>query len=177
MTGPATINLLMQREKGRILSDTECREIYAVKAGLFRRQGDVEVMAGAQRMISALVAGGLRRVLVTGSAQSTLLNRLDTEYPGAFPGDMRVTALDVVHGKPDPEPYLRGLSKAGVSADEAIVIENAPLGVRAGKRAGVLTVAVTTGPIAREAFEKEGADIIFSSMPEFAAAVEEAFCQ
>jgi len=51
-------------------------------------------------------------------------------------------------------------------------VENAPLGVRAGKAAGCFTVAVTTGLIPREAFGKEGADIIFGSMPEFAGWLE-----
>ena len=95
------------------------------------------------------------------------------DYPGAFPAGKRVTALDVTHGKPDPEPYLKGLEKAGVKSDEAFVIENAPLGVRAGKAAGLFTIAVTTGPIPREAFEREGADLIFPSMDAFADALPE----
>ena len=36
------------------------------------------------------------------------------------------------------------------------------------KAAGCFTIAVTTGPIPREEFEKEGADMIFGSMDEFA---------
>ena len=80
-------------------------------------------------------------------------------------------ARDVTHGKPSPEPYLKGASLAGVAPERCIVVENAPLGVRAGKAAGCLTVAVTTGPIPREAFEKEGADFIFRSMGEFADAL------
>ena len=83
-----------------------------------------------------------------------------------------MTALDVTNGKPNPEPYLKGLAIAGIQPQEAIVIENAPLGVRAGKAAGIFTVAVTTGPVPREAFEKEGADIIFPSMPAFADYLE-----
>ncbi|GFI56710.1 validoxylamine A 7'-phosphate phosphatase [Muribaculaceae bacterium] len=120
----------------------------------------------------ALKKRDLRRVLVTGSAQAKLLDGVNRDYPGIFlPGD-RVTALDVTNGKPDPEPYLKGLAIAGLQAQEAIVIENAPLGVRAGKAAGIFTVAVTTGPVPREAFEKEGADIIFPSMPAFADYLE-----
>ena len=38
-----------------------------------------------------------------------------------------------------------GLEKAGVGADEALVVENAPLGVRAGVAAGIFTIAVTIG--------------------------------
>ena len=79
-----------------------------------------------------------------------------------------MTALDVTHGKPDPEPYLKGLQLAGCKADEAIVIENAPLGVLAGHRAGCFTIGVTTGPIPEAEMTKAGADIVYSSMPEFA---------
>lgn len=160
MTGPATINLLMEREKGKTLTLEECRTIYARKAARFKALGEPERMPGAPEKIEAMRAAGLKTVLVTGSAQSTLLDRLEKDYPGAFPPEMRVTALDVANGKPHPEPYLRGLVKAGVDASEAVVLENAPLGVRAAKAAGIFTIAWTTGPIPRTAFEAEGADLI-----------------
>ena len=133
--------------------------------------GEKRKMPGADRMLAALMGHGVGRVLVTGSAQHSLLDRLDMDYPGAFDPDKRVTALDVEHGKPHPEPYLKGLQKAGVRPEEAFVVENAPLGVRAGKAAGLFTIAVTTGPVPREAFEKEGADLIFPSMEAFADAL------
>ena len=160
MTGEATINLLMQREKGVTLSSRECRDIYKVKAEEFISLGEVYPMEGAADMIRVLREEGLITVLVTGSAQGTLLGRLNTDYPEAFPPERRVTALDVTTGKPPPEPYLRGHDKAGVKASEAVVIENAPLGVRAGKAAGIFTIALMTGPIPRLEFEKEGADLI-----------------
>lgn len=160
MTGEATINLLMQREKGITLSAEQCREIYARKAARFRAQGEPAPMAGASDLIRKMQAEGLVTVLVTGSAQGSLLGRLETDYPGVFPPERRVTALDVKNGKPHPEPYLRGLEKAGVEPYEAVVLENAPLGVRAGKRAGIFTIAWMTGPIPLGAFEAEGADLI-----------------
>src|SRR5437667_2291 len=40
-----------------------------------------------------------------------------------------VTSTDVKHGKPDPEPYLKGARMLGVAANECIVIEDAPAGV------------------------------------------------
>lgn len=172
MTGYATIQLLMNRAFGHGCSREKADELYAIKSRYFKQSGRIEPMPGADRMLRALEARGIRRILVTGSAQSTLLDNIDNDYPGAFlPGD-RITARDVVHGKPDPEPYLKALEIAGVSPDKAIVIENAPLGVRAGKAAGVFTAAVTTGPIPREEFIKENADIIFPSMPEFADYLE-----
>lgn len=168
MTGPATINLIFRRELGRDATPEEAEKLYARKAAIFVNSGKKDPMPGADRMLKALMRAGIPRVLVTGSAQSSLLNALNDDYPGAFPENMRVTALDVAQGKPDPEPYMKGAEKAGTEPSHTIVIENAPLGVRAGKAAGAFTVAVTTGPIPREEFVKEGADLIFASMDEFA---------
>lgn len=173
MTGTATIDLIFRRELGRSVSDEEARRLYARKAELFNSMGEKRLMPGADRMLRVLKDAGVGRVLVTGSAQQSLLTRLEMDYPGMFDTDKRVTALDVSHGKPNPEPYLKGLEKAGVSPEEAFVIENAPLGVRAGKAAGLFTIAVTTGPIPREEFVRENADLIFPSMPDFADALPE----
>ena len=173
MTGGATINMLFQRELGRPSTKDEEERLYARKAELFSGSGKKKMMPGAFSMVKTLSDSGLTTVLVTGSAQGSLLNSLDEDYAGFFPKEWRVTALDVSKGKPDPEPYLKGLEKAGVTKEEAIIIENAPLGVRAGKAAGCFTIAVTTGPIPREAFEKEGADMIFPDMPSFAAWLRE----
>ena len=75
-----------------------------------------------------------------------------------------VTAYDVKYGKPHPEPYLMGLQKAGVKADEAIVIENAPIGVEAGVAAGIFTIAVNTGPLDAQVLLDAGANVLFPSM-------------
>lgn len=173
MTGPAVVNLLYNRAVGHGVSDEEARAIYARKTEYFREIGVNDPMPGTDRMLRSLERRGIRRILVTGSAQPSLLDNINTDYPGAFkPGD-RVTALDVTKGKPDPEPYLKGLAIAGVRPEEAIVIENAPLGVRSGHNAGIQTIAVTTGPIADEYFHREGVDYIFHPMPEFAQYLED----
>lgn len=168
MKGSDTIGMILQRELHRATTEEERNEIYSRKAELFRHCGDAPPMPGADMMLQGLRKHGLDTILVTGSAQGSLLDGLDRDYPGFFPKDKRVTALDVKNGKPHPEPYLKGLEKAGVSAGEAIVVENAPLGVRSAKAAGCFTIAVTTGPVPRKAFEDEGADLIFPDMISFA---------
>lgn len=177
MTGQATVDTILLRETGRHSTPREARDLYRRKAAIFADEARVIPMPGADAMLRALEQAGVRRVLVTGSAQNSLLSRLDTDYPGAFETSDRVTAMDVTHGKPDPEPYLKGLAIADTDPAQTIVIENAPLGVRAGKAAGLFTVAVTTGPIERKAFVREGADMIFSSMPEFAEALPKLLTQ
>ena len=107
----------------------------------------------------------MKIVVVTGSGQRSLLERLETEFQGLVNRELIVTSFDVEHGKPNPEPYLKGLSKAGISPEEGIVVENAPLGVRAAVAAGIFTIAVNTGPLPDKLLADEGADIIFPSMP------------
>lgn len=122
-------------------------------------------------MLATLRSAGIKRVLVTGSGQHSLLDRLNADYPGIFSEDLKVTALDVKRGKPDPEPYLMGLEKAGVKAENAIVIENAPLGVKAGNASGCFTVGITTGPIPEDVMTENGADIVYPTMTAFADAL------
>jgi sugar-phosphatase len=70
-----------------------------------------------------------------------------------------VTSTDVEHGKPDPEPYLKGARLLGVPASECIVIEDAPAGIRAGKAAGARVLALRTTASDAE-LQQAGADWI-----------------
>lgn len=169
MTGAATIRLLFREFLGREVSDEDCKRLYAVKSKYFHYFQETEgipTMSGAPELIRNFVAEGIRPALVTGSGQATLLDRLDTDYDGAFAHDMRVTSHNVTHGKPHPEPYLKAMEMAGVRPDEAIVLENAPLGVESGARSGAFVIAVATGPIPVADLGAAGADIVFGSMPE-----------
>lgn len=167
-TGANTINIMIKRSFGRPATDDEKRDLYALKAELFVKQPPVEVMPGAREMVDTLRSLGIDTVLVTGSGQNSLLSRLETDFPGAFPPEKRITSASVTHGKPHPEPYLKGLALAGVLADEAIVIDNAPLGTASGHAAGIFTLGVVTGPVPRAELFANGADVVYKSMDECA---------
>ena len=63
------------------------------------------------------------------------------------------------------DPYLMGLKKAGnLNPWEAIVVENAPLGIRAGVAAKIFTIGVNTGPLANEVLLQAGANLLFPTM-------------
>jgi len=70
-----------------------------------------------------------------------------------------VTSTDVKNGKPDPEPYVKGAQILGVPANECIVIEDAPVGIRAGKAAGARVLALRTTASDAE-LQQAGADWI-----------------
>lgn len=167
-TGASTINLLIQRQFGRRATEAEQKDFYAIKSKIFASQGPAPIMEGAKEAVQAVLDAGALPVLVTGSGQASLLAKLEVDFPGAFPADRRVTAHDVVHGKPDPEPYLKGLEKAGVTVNEAIAVDNAPLGVQSAHRAGVYTLGVLTGPLPEGCLSESGANRELKSMHECA---------
>ncbi len=58
-----------------------------------------------------------------------------------------VTAEDVQHGKPDPEPYLLTAKNLGANPQECLVIEDSENGVRSAKSAGMKCIAITNTEI------------------------------
>ena len=55
-----------------------------------------------------------------------------------------MTADDVQHGKPDPEPFALGAARLGLDPARCLVVEDAPLGLQAAIAAGCATLAVVT---------------------------------
>jgi len=72
-----------------------------------------------------------------------------------------ITADDVVHGKPSPEPYLKGASLLGFAATDCLVFEDTPAGIAAGRAAGAQAIALhTTYPVSA----LQSADAIVASL-------------
>ena len=172
-TGESTINMLTQRQWGRTATAREVEELYARKCALFNQCEEAPPMPGAAEVLRCVKQAGLAIYVVTGSGQLSLLNRLQTNYPGYFSPDRLISSRDVRHGKPHPEPYLMALDRAGLQPWEALVVENAPLGVRSAVAARIFTVAVNTGPLQPQTLTNEGAHLVFPSMNALAKQWEE----
>ena len=166
-TGAGTINIVSLRERGYEATEEEIKQIYQAKSELFNQYPLAERMPGALEVLTKIKEAGLTPMVVTGSGQTSLLDRLNKNFPNIFQRELMVTAFDVKYGKPNPEPYLMALKKGRLQPNEAIVVENAPLGVQAGVAAGIFTIAVNTGPLPDEALLGQGANLLFHSMPDF----------
>jgi len=66
-----------------------------------------------------------------------------------------VCSDDVSRTKPSPELFLLALSRLNVRADEAVVFEDSPNGVKAARAAGIFVVAVPNPLTAQLTFEGE----------------------
>lgn len=162
--GVDTMKLVAELQWGRPVTDSEAEEMYVEKCRLFRAMPQAEKIPGVERLMRRMHESGWNICVVTGSGQLSLLDKLTTDFAPMITHDRIICSKDYTNGKPAPDPYLMGLQRLGARAEETIVVENAPLGVRAGRAAGIFTMAVNTGPLPRSIFEDAGANIVFDTM-------------
>jgi len=163
--GVDTIKKMVLQQQDREIDETEAQRMYDVKTQIFHSLPEAPVMPGMLELMKKITADGLQCGVVTGSGQRPLIRRILKDF-GAYVDEQHITtAYDVRRGKPKPDPYLMGLRKAGdLRPWEAIVVENAPLGVHAGAAAKIFTVAVNTGPLPDQTLLDAGADLLFPSV-------------
>ena len=131
----------------------------AVVVGGYETQhwGELAALPGAGECIGIARQG--RWAVVTSGTRALATTRLAAV--GLPEPEVLVTADDVTFGKPDPEPYRRAAAALGVPAAECVVVEDAPMGVLAAKRAGMTVLAVTT---THAAAALGHADLVFPGM-------------
>ena len=111
---------------------------------------DIVVLPGAAEALKALVDA--KNAIATSC--TVPLARARIGAAGLQPPSTLVTADDVTHGKPDPEPFLVAAERLGVDPRRCLVVEDAPMGLKAAHAAGCFTLAVvTTTP--REALDAD----------------------
>jgi len=162
-TSRDVIRLLADRHHVPI-QDDQLEEIYQEKTANYRKRGGGKAMKDMDLVLKDLTDHHSNIWVVTGGGQKDLYEQLEGFYPGVFNRHNFITAYDVTYGKPNPEPYLKAWERSGYKKEECCVVENAPLGIQAGKGAGLFTIGVNTGVLHREDLEAAGADLVFDNM-------------
>lgn len=149
------------RERGIDFKTKEAVRILKKKEALFKKLVKTRFITGARFFLKYLHKKNIRLGLVTGTSRHECYQILPRSLRDLF--SAIVTGNEVKCGKPHPEPYLRSLQKLKINPSQAIVIENAPFGIRSAKRAGLTCLAVETS-LPRKYLRE--ADRIFSSVKE-----------
>ena len=166
--GVDTIRKMVKRQQDRDIDEAEAQKMYDVKSHIFHELPEAPVMPGILDLMHQIQEGGIQIGVVTGSGQKPLIQRILKDFGTFVDEDHITTAYDVRRGKPKPDPYLMGLRKAGLlQPNEAFVVENAPLGIRAGVAARIFTIAVNTGPLPAQTLLDANADLLFPTMTDF----------
>ena len=119
---------------------------------------DIVVLPGAVEALASLA--NAKTAIATSCTVPLAKARIAASQ--LVPPSVLVTADDVVHGKPHPEPFLEAAHRLGADPRRCLVVEDAPSGLQAAQAAGCFTLAVlTTTP--REALD---ADAIVSDLSE-----------
>jgi HAD superfamily hydrolase (TIGR01509 family) len=126
------------------------RELADRKEELYRElvaDTGVVILPGARELLTALKEAGIPRAVGSSTPRSNLdalfaATSLDRLF------DAVVCGNDVIHGKPDPEVFLKGASLLGLEPGRCVVIEDAFAGIEAARRGGMKVIGVaTTNPL------------------------------
>ena len=77
-----------------------------------------------------------------------------------------ITALDTQYPKPSPEALIKCAKRLGIQVSQCAVVGDSVADTRAGKTAGMRTIAVLSGIFTKEELEKEKPDLILKSINE-----------
>ncbi len=122
-------------------SEVHHRENRWMEQGELADFADVIALPGAKQLLRALPAN--RVAVVTSAIRALAEVRLRAAGLLPFIRNM-VTVDDILHGKPDPEPYRKGAAKLNLPPGDCVVIEDAPSGVCSGQAAGARVLGLRT---------------------------------
>jgi phosphoglycolate phosphatase len=173
VNAPYTLELV--KEAGRAIAERDgdaTAEAFrqearaAIVAVELAAAGLAEVHPGVLELLQWLRERGIKVGIVTRNCR-VAVERILERHPLAH--DLLLTRDDVVAVKPDPEHLLAALSQLRVEPQQAVMVGDHPMDVRAGRMVGAATVAVLTGYSPVERFVPENPDLILREVVELAA--------
>ena len=111
------------------------------KIEIFKRNvRNPKVFPGALTSLQILRDAGMKLAFVTGTSRHEINEIMPPDMAECFAAS--VCGDEILHGKPNPEPYMAAMAQLGVSGKESLVIENAPYGIQSGLAAGATVWAL-----------------------------------
>ena len=147
---------------GEAADATRIRRIGDWKEAEYRRLAEARgltPLAGAREWVERLHRDGWKQAIASSAPRlnvETMLHVL--KFDGLI--DAMVSADEVKKGKPDPDVFLAAAAAVSVPPSRCVVVEDAPAGVEAGRRAGMKTVGVNAkSPLAADVYVTSLADL------------------
>lgn len=127
--------------------DSLAGQIHKTKTELFaawvERGEDVRPRPGVGELLEGLRRSGTAAAVASTGRSDWVVPLLKRLFPGD-PFEVVVTGDDVERLKPDPEAYLVALARLGVTAAEALAVEDSPPGLAAAEAAGIACLVVAS---------------------------------
>jgi len=111
------------------------KDISKRKGQVFKEIQKAKAFEGVTELIGSLDCDDCLKAVVSGASKQEVKSLLEENNLNNL--DILITGEDLEDGKPDPEPFQTALRKLNLKPSEAIIVENAPLGIESAIRAGV----------------------------------------
>ena len=173
---PLQKNLYLQREGEKISSiikdvlDVNCIEssfifienLIVKKDNLFTELYQFNPYPFVKEVVDILKKNGVILGIVTSGRLSRVQRNLPQSFLSNF--DAIITGEDSDRGKPFPDPYLRFMHVTNSCKKNTLVLENAPLGIKSAKSAGIYCVGIVS-TVDRDLLKE--ADLVLENIGEF----------
>ena len=140
MEGAGLREVAREFTKGLDWTEAAIDELVRKKKKYYVERQSITFFPGVELLISELKDRKVPMAIVTAGHLDQLRLSVPQRFLEQF--DALITGDQFVRGKPDPEPYLRGAEKLGLTPADCIAIENSPLGVQADRRANSYCIAI-----------------------------------
>lgn len=138
---PAGVARYFLKKSNLELDDDKVAALVNLKEKFYREGRESQLYPGIKEFLQLLQKNRIKIGLVSGGAHDRIMMSLKKHKIQSF-FDSIVSANSVTWGKPHPEPFLKSLAELECNPYCAIAIENAPLGIRSAKAAGLKVIAI-----------------------------------
>ena len=154
MPGPDLIKQILKKNGINTYSDEHIiKKISERKKELFEKNENAKPFEGTKELLDSLKGTGCITAVVSGASENEVKSLLKKNHLlETF--DLVISGDDLEEGKPSPEPFVTALKKLNLNADEALVVENSPLGVNAAVNAGIkFIITFNNSPLKLDDFQ------------------------
>ncbi|MCD8105528.1 MAG: HAD family phosphatase [Lachnospiraceae bacterium] len=111
------------------------------RMAFWKYANEVPLKAGAEDFLRYLKRQGIPTAIASSNSQDLIRASLANNHVEEFFNRI-VTSCEVARGKPSPDVYLYASEALGVPPDKCLVFEDVPMGILAGKSAGMRVCAM-----------------------------------
>ena len=152
-TAPTSLRMLFGEDIAQEDMDRFMKEVDHNYQTLLRENADVKPIAGLYEFLHQIRNKRIPMALATSAPELNIeLGLQKLELENTF--QHIIGKVDVTHGKPHPEVYLKALDLLGLPAENCIVFEDSRAGVQSALSAGIKVVGIASGHTKDELLEE-----------------------
>ena len=126
----------------------------------------LKLLPGCEKLVKNLSKSKQFKLAIASSSPKLVIETMTNHFNLLQYFDLLVSAEEVKSGKPAPDVYLKTANELGIEPGNCVVLEDAPNGAMAGKRANMKVIAVVNKIFFKADNFKDVADLIVSSLEE-----------